>query len=314
MHYCAIHCIEHKIIYNKHQTEKYNFATYICIHVLNYFNIKYTVKDKKIMIKSPIDVEIFNIRKVINEYPILRMINNHISKNKILNCSQKSLCKGKITKSSYHYVFDGLNIEGGNMNSFIEIKKILNNKKNNLLNKKILIIIRSPLKYQTKKEREDCKKLVKKNSNVNIIYIHTLVKIKDNYYKLIASCKDNPYCTHKEKKNRELLCVTPLLIALGMRPLHNMCEIDDLLIYYFTLCFNSKVVSRTENYSLNVKAININSFKLFMNIPITFYNSKTEKKLYINSLEIYKNLSMMYEHNRLTEKQVIKIKNRNTLP
>ena len=78
------------------------------------------------MIKSPIDVEIFNIRKVINEYPILRMINNHISKNKILNCSQKSLCKGKITKSTYHYVFDGLNIEGGTMNSFIEIKKILN--------------------------------------------------------------------------------------------------------------------------------------------------------------------------------------------
>jgi len=257
---------------------------------------------------SPIDLEIKKIQKNIYENPTLHKINKHIGEREPFNCSKKFLIK----YAKYDYIFDGLNIEGGTMNSFLELKKIIKLKKNKLCKKKILIIIRSPLKYQTRKEKKDCIKLVNQFNNVNVMYIHTVIRIKNKYYKLIESCRNNPYCTHKEKKSRELLCVTPLIIAKQMRALHNMCEVDDLLAYYFTLCFNSKIVSRTEKYSLNVKAKNIESFKLFMNIPITFYSCDgkcvTERFLYIDPLHIYKNLTAMYKDKPLIENQVITIK------
>ena len=122
--------------------------------------------------------------------------------------------------------------------------------------------MRSPLRYQTADEKRECKKMVNKYKNVDIIYIHTIVKIKGKKYVLIESCKRNPYCTYREKKrsiNEERLCVTPLIIERGMRPTHNMCEIDDLLIYYFGICYKSTIVSRHEKYSKNVKAKNYQS-------------------------------------------------------
>ena len=245
--------------------------------------------------KSLIDLEI----ELLYKSNIIKKINRFISTNSsefnINNLNNK-----------YDYVFDGLNIEGGSINSFLSIKKII--KKNKLIKKKILIILRSSLKKQTKKEDNFCKRLVKKFNNIDIIYIHTSIDIKNKNYKLIESCRHNPYCNNKEKNSKEILCVTPIVIENSMRPTHNMCEIDDLLVYYFGLFFNSKIVSRTENYSTNIKERNIHSFKLFLNIPITHYNKDKTNKKWIDPIFVFKHLKSLYKIKQLSSKQVIMIK------
>ena len=86
-------------------------------------------------LSNPVDLEIKSIQNVISKYAILFKINKHISK-------KTNLCKLKMFNTKkYDFIFDGLNIEEGTMNSFCSIRKILDNQKNKLSNKKILIVI-----------------------------------------------------------------------------------------------------------------------------------------------------------------------------
>lgn len=270
------------------------------------------------------DIEIDAIRDIIKSNPIISRINDHIASYDLFECPCRPIIKTisqKIRQKKqwnqfmkYDYIFDGLNIEGGSMGGLSESIKIIKSRANNIRNKKILIVVRSPLRYQTTGEKKTCVNTVKKYKNIDIIYIHTIIKIKEIPYTLIESCKRNPYCTKREKKRsitEERLCVTPLVIERGMRPTHNMCEIDDLIIYYLGICYKSKIVSRHEKYSLNVKAQNIDSFKLFLNIPITYYSARKtliKKNLYIDPLMVFKHLQFLHRTEPLMESQSIRIK------
>ena len=206
-----------------------------------------------------------NIKKIINQNKILKEINREIKKLPLLTFD---LLK------SFDYVIDALNIEGGLINKFNNIKKILTEPRNKLSKKKILIIVRAIFGKQKRSDANACKQIAKQFKNVKLLYIHTNFDLSDktgkkHNIKLIESCRTSKYCKPREvrtgrKTKGERLCVTPIIVLSGeynIRPIHDVCEIDDLLVAYFAIKNNSFIISNTEDYSNTINRSKIESIK-----------------------------------------------------
>lgn len=237
---------------------------------------------------------IMNITYPLHEIITNKEIYEFIKTNRDLNRINKFISKEPIfrfRRNYYDYIFDALNIEGGKINGFKNIKKIIKN--NKLYNKKILIIIRSVLKPQYKYEHKFCKKL--SSEIIHIIYIHTSINIKNKIYHLLQSCTNNEYCTTYEKKSYNRLCTTPIIEALKLNPIHYTCEIDDLLVYYSALLNkNASIVAKTEDYTKIITETNIHAIKLLMNIPVTYYTTEY-KNYHIKSLNLFTDFLKKYK-------------------
>ena len=231
------------------------------------------------------EITINDIKKILKANPSLIRINNEIKKLPLFTFN---LIK------HVDYVIDGLNVEGGFINNFRQIRKILDEPRNNFHNKKILIIIRMTTTRQKKADDVSCKKLIKEYNNVKIIYVHTTYMIGKKIVKLIESCKWNKYCTPQEVASGlsikgEKLCVTPIITApnkiQNIRPMHSICEIDDLLVFYVASKYDAIIISNTEDYTQTIDEKKIKSIKYFLNIPITYYyaikKKNFRKKFYI---------------------------------
>ena len=258
------------------------------------------------------------LKKQINEYKIeidnirLRL---EFDKNptKIINKKFKNINDKIIEKYSnkfndkfnYVYIFDALNIEGGRINKFVKIRNIIE-KNDKLKWNKILIIVRSVLRIQSLEEDNECKKLVKKYKNITIKYIHTTVKLNKKEFVLVNSCNNSDYCTDSHRKSKIKLCTAPIIEYLKLQPNHAVCEIDDILVYYHSLLSsNSKIISKTENYSKTIGLNEIYSLKLLLNIPITVYVNKKKYLININPLKIMDSYLDMYKQNKVKRKRVI---------
>jgi hypothetical protein len=222
--------------------------------------------------------------------------------------------------TNYTYIFDVLNIEGGYINDFKKIKILLEQKKHK--NKKILLIARSPMQVQSADEKTQCTLLTNIYKKIKILYIHTHLHILNKKtIALVTTCKNNQYCTKNEmqssKKNKRL-CTTPILKIIKRRPVHAVCEIDDLLVLYYALINpNSKIVSKTEKYHERFDKNNIHHIKLFLNIPISVYsykinnNRSTYNKMhykYINPLTLLPKFIKAYNSDRITSRRNISTK------
>ena len=120
---------------------------------------------------------------------------------------------------------------------------------------------------QSLEEDNECKKLVKKYKNITIKYIHTTVKLNKKEFVLVNSCNNSDYCTDSHRKSKIKLCTAPIIEYLKLQPNHAVCEIDDILVYYHSLLSsNSKIISKTENYSKTIGLNEIYSLKLLLNI------------------------------------------------
>lgn len=245
--------------------------------------------------------------------PELKKINNVIAK--------RSPVSHYTFGKKFDYVIDGLNLERGFINNFKRVSKIVEERKNNLRRAKILIVVRAVMKKQSKRDNIECKKLVSRFRNIHIIYIHTNVNVNQKNIKLIETCRTNHYCTPQEAASGvsirgERLCTTPIVEFLDVRPKHVLCEIDDLLTYYFALKYNAKVISNTEDYSKIIDIEKIKSLKLFLNVPISYYkyvpkaNKVVIKNLYINPLKLIKPYLKMYENKKLTPDRSIVMRGR----
>ena len=262
------------------------------------------------------------LKKEINKYKIeidnIRLrLNFEQNPKKIINKKFKNineLIKKKYSdkfkeKYNYKYIFDALNIEGGRINKFTKIRKILE-KNSNLRNSKILIIVRSVLQYQSSDENKECIKLVKKYNNITLKYIHTTIENNNKKFILINSCNNSDYCTDSHRESKIKLCTTPIIEYLKIQPNHTVCEIDDILVYYYSLLStDSKIISRTEDYSRTIGLNEINSLKLFLNIPITIYTNNKNYLTYIDALDIKKSYIKLYNEKRIKRNRIIILKN-----
>ena len=253
-------------------------------------------------------MEIDNIRLRLNfEQNPKKIINKKFKNiNKLIKKKYSDKFKEKY---NYKYIFDALNIEGGRINKFTKIRKILE-KNSNLRNSKILIIVRSVLQYQSSEENKECIKLVKKYNNITIKYIHTTIENNNKKIILINSCNNSDYCTDSHRESKIKLCTTPIIEYLKIQPNHTVCEIDDILVYYYSLLsIDSKIVSRTEDYSRTIGLNEINSLKLFLNIPITNYTNNKNYLTYIDTLDIKKTFIKLYNEKRIKRNRIIILKN-----
>jgi len=231
-------------------------------------------------------LSVSNVATIINSNAQLQKINNAIATRTLLTTSV-------INEQTFDYIVDNLNIERG-VSSFRSISKLLQDPKNNLKNNKLLIITRAIMKKQSSEEDVECKRMVKENNNVKIIYIHTNYDVDGVDTKLIESCVTSTFCTNEEQSAGrtsmgEKLCVTPIIANSGsfnLRPMHEACEIDDLLTFYFALLYKSKIISKTEDYSLTMSDTKVRAIRIFMNIPISYYTHDAKLDAYIDPLKI----------------------------
>jgi len=227
---------------------------------------------------------------------------------------------------NYAYIFDALNIEGGYINDFKKIRSILVQKK--YKNKKILIVARAKMRVQSQDEKKACIDLTNTFRKTTILYIHTHLRItvrkKTKTIALITTCRNDPeYCTRSEMQSSEKiqrLCTTPILKLIKRRPIHAVCEIDDLLTLYYALINpKSKIVSRTEKYHDRFNRDNIHHIKLFLNIPVSVYSyrinnnralAKKMHKKYINPLKLLPKFVKAYNSDRVTSRRNISLSSR----
>jgi len=258
----------------------------------------YDVKNTSLTDAKSTNTLLSDVKKIIKNNPELKQINSEIGK--------LSLVTFKKIGNKMEYVVDALNVEGGFINNFKNINKILSESRNQLKNRKILIIVRASMRKQPNRDNRACMKLVKRYKNVKIIYIHTIYKNT----KLIESCRTSRYCNPQEAASGvstrgERLCVTPIITASGnIRPTHDVCEIDDLLTFYFALRYNAKIISNTEDYSITMNESKVKSMKYFLNIPISFYKHSgtkaVKKELYIDPFKLIKPFLELFKSRRFT--------------
>ncbi len=258
----------------------------------------YEVKNTFSTDKKSASTFLNDVKRVIKKNPHLKRINNEIAKLHLVTF--------KKIGNKMDYIIDALNVERGFINNFKNINKILSESKNQLKHRKILVIVRACMGKQSKKDNKACMKLIQQHKNVKIIYIHT------NYKKtrLIESCRTSRYCNPQEAASGvstrgERLCITPIITASGnIRPTHDVCEIDDLLTFYFALRYNAKIISNTEDYSKTMNESKVKSMKYFLNIPISYYEhtkSKTTKKeLYIDPFKLVNPFLTLFHGRRFT--------------
>lgn len=257
-----------------------------------------------------------NIKRTVNSNAELKKINNVIAK--------RSPVVSHTFGRNFDYIVDGLNIEGGFINNFKRISKIIAEPKNNLRRAKILIVARAIMRKQSKRDNISCQSIVSKFHNVSVIYIHTNIIVNNKDVKLIQSCRTDRYCTPQEAASGvstrgERLCITPVIKLLDIRPQHVLCEIDDLITFYLALKYNAKVISNTEDYSTIIDDKKIRSLELFMNVPITYYRfvhkakKVSRRNLYINPHKLLKPYLKLLQDKRMTPDRSIIMRGRTVI-
>lgn len=254
----------------------------------NNFNMKLVIRN----------LDLKKIKKIISSEAKLKLVNSYIKKRTSLRDIK-----------NIDYVIDGLNVEGGSVNGFRNIEKLLET--DMFGDKKILVISRDNLKPQSNHDNVTCERFAKKYSNIKIMYIHTSIMLPNRKrFQLIQSCKNNTYCTKSEQdksKKSTRLCTTPVSELLNFRPVHDLCEVDDLLVLYYSLINpKSKIIAKTEEYHKNFNKENIYHIKLFMNIPITLYSGTLIKHCYLDPHKMLPKFIYAYNHDKITSSRNIK--------